>query len=195
MLKKSTNIKKLSLMIALFLLIVIFTLQTSIGASSRRQKKNINELEKKHFLKVKSSDNFKGLVTGSKKRIKQKSLAKIVASNLKKVYDPQAVPKTSILKKSCKPANLLDTLSKAVTFPQKEKLIKKKKDAEVETLISFAKNLDNNVATVLKKKADRGSGEKSLSAVFSKKKVQDDEDNLLNSSPVSNVAVEKKKVK
>ncbi|OXU24684.1 hypothetical protein TSAR_005180 [Trichomalopsis sarcophagae] len=150
---------------------------------------------RKPFQKFQSTESSKSLLVGAKKRIKQKSLANIVANNLKKVSQPAEPPKTSILKKLVS-GNKKTSASSAVakeTKSEKEKRVsfsQNKEDAPGETLVQFTKpTKENALKTILakKRKSDTGEPKKSLSSIF--KTSSSTDSNLLKNS--NNVAKEK----
>jgi hypothetical protein len=140
------------------------------------------EKVKRPFKKFQSLESSKGLLTGAKKRIKQKSLATIVSNNLKKaVPSATALPKRSILKKAgavdssknLKPA--LSKLSKDVKSSTKDarcnlpNKAKPKANQSTETVMSFTnQNKANPIQTILarKRKLDTDKPKKTLSSIF-----------------------------
>lgn len=140
----------------------------------KRLKKNPNEIIKP-YRKFQSVEPSKGLVVGAKKRIKQKSLADIVANNLSKVNQSTNVPRVSILKKplpTSKKSNkkaLAGTVAKDNKPSKKVNFSQKKDEGSRETVVEFVKTTkENAIKTILarKRKNDTGEQKKSLSSIF-----------------------------
>lgn len=137
-------------------------------------KKKFTEKTKKSFQKFQSDDSSKSPLVGSKKRLKQKSLATIVAKNLEKAKLKESLGKsvTPILKKPS--STTLSTPSGSISnsstlLAEKKVDFFKNKNESDKSLVSFLKPSKENEGKIIlarKRNIDPGETKKSLSSIF-----------------------------